>query len=171
MSEDTSSFVREAVERAIAEEIPTDGILHLKNLLCEGYRTEISDQILDRLETSRDYDVKSNALELLYFLHGVGTGIYFGSQSRNPRPEDGGGRELIEKRPLERLCRLAAQEPASNVWDSYAATLNCILAIVAPSEAALRDTNDFCRRVAATGTSFAKERCQMISDHLSCGGQ
>jgi hypothetical protein len=162
------AFIDDAVRRALSEEYPSDGVTaHLKTLLCEGYRADITDSLLDILDLSTSADEKGSVLEILYFVHGVGPAIFFDPQFRDPRPEDAGGKERIRRDQLDRLCRLALKETLPEVWDSYASTLDCILGLNKPSVLALDNAKCFCERAIAKGRQYAKQRCEQMMRSLN----
>ena len=157
------NFIDTAIKNALAEEYPSDGVnTYLKTLLCEGYRDDLTDSLLDVLEISTNEDERFNVVETLYYLHGVGPAIFFDPNIRDPRPEHANGKEHIQIEQLERLCRLAVKEDSSDMWDSYSGTLDCILELSKPNKRTLEYVKQFCLRGITSGNTNTKNRCRSI---------
>lgn len=124
----TPSHVLRVVEAAMEPDYPDDGALLLKPLLLEGYRSVITDALLDLLQSNSAKDSEWavwKATSLLYFLHGTGQAWHVPGV-RNPRPEDVRTNEAMSSTQLDRLVDAASKERDPDNMDCYVSLLGCI---------------------------------------------
>lgn len=152
--------VDQAIERALLQDYPEYGAREFEGLMREGFRSLITDRLLDRLEREEDQDQASRVIGLLYAIQGtVGYGEPKGIR---PFAYVGNPNEPISREQYHRLIMCAARESRPLLYWDYVATIECIGRFALIDDFHRQSLRSFCNACKRDGLGDAKARASRV---------
>ncbi|HEX6904367.1 MAG TPA: hypothetical protein VF789_31960 [Thermoanaerobaculia bacterium] len=151
-----------AVDEALQEDFPEDGLsLYLKSWVVQGYRRQVTDELILAIQGSEDSDIRFNALEIIYFLHGT-PGKIIAPGMEDPRPENAQWDEPLTDKQLAALADAALAEEDRLNWDSYASFFSILAGFMTFPPAIATKIKSFAERCVTQGSENARARCMSL---------
>jgi hypothetical protein len=164
---DTNQEIYDAVERAVLETFPEDGLaLHLKEWVVSGHRSEVVDLLLGVLRDAKESDPRASALEILYFICAT-YGSFKIPGMRDPRPENAQINEPLTSVQLMDLADAALLEQDKTLWDLYCSLFSNFLDFMDIPSDTLARVRLFAARFAAEGSASARTTCGWLEGKLA----
>jgi hypothetical protein len=101
---------------------------YLRPYIMEGYRSNITDILIEKLEFESNKRIRSDLLTILYYIQGATTG-FIQSDIRDPRPENANKDEPMSIGQLNKLIELGLRENDPDVIEGYVSTIGCIVGV------------------------------------------
>jgi len=162
------NHIRDRINQALQETFAEDGLAkYLKALVIEGYRSEVTDGLIDVLsDQSRDRSERSNAEQLIYYLHGTGPALFFGEKIPDPRPENARRDEPLSDHQLQRILDLALRERDERLLGGLAALLDVLYSVKPFTAANATRAKQFVTHSMTFGDTYAVARSRSLSEKL-----